>query len=321
MEDKRFPLFWAFFLGVFVFLSEVCAQGVFVGKGFSASRYSVVDRDLILSAADVARMDDVPSRWCGRGTLSVLSSLGLADGLRGADGHDWEESLWEAGWRPVPCSDPSLAPYGSVLVYDSDWRLIGRNERGTPGGRWGHVEFVAWDEKVGGRVYVSDAPRRTPGGTVLDNFTHRAWVPPSFVKLFRRLHKRDLPFSGYVYRGRKDDNPGTRFLRGEVQLESGLGRGDAGQDRDVEALPLGSGELGSNPLFGVSLGDERGSGFSSEVEFEDMGGFFDGGGVSMGEGLSAAPGVVEPYEVVKERLDLLLAFRKAEAARFFGGGR
>lgn len=350
MKDTRFPLVWTLGMGVFISLVPVCVRAASDGKP-SASRYSVVERELILEASDVARTDGVPARWCGRGTLSVLNSLGLADGLRGADGHDWEESLWEAGWRPMPCSDPLMAPYGSVLVYDSDWRLLGKNKRDTPGGRWGHVEFVAWDEKTGGRVYVSDAPRQTPGGTVLDNFTRRAWVPPCFVELFRRLQKRDLPASGYVYRGRKDENPGTNFIPPEgdfkgpqeyvllsgrrgyfgrvAPAQSEVGRGDASDAWDSDALPLGPGPLGPNPLFGGPLVYERGSeasfsypeSSSGGVDFQELGGSVVGEGAPLGGGLWAAPVVVEPPEVVKERLDLLLAFRKAEASRLLGGGR
>ena len=49
--------------------------------------------------------------------------------------------------------------------------------RGTPGGYFGHVEMVSLAPS-GGRIYVADNPRPIPGGSVPDNFTGRAWVPP-----------------------------------------------------------------------------------------------------------------------------------------------
>ena len=74
------------------------------------------------------------------------------------------------------CATPLKAPLGSVLVYLGDARL-GKVPRGTPGGYYGHVEMVALHED-GRRLYVSDCPRALPGGSVRDNFTRRAWLPP-----------------------------------------------------------------------------------------------------------------------------------------------
>jgi len=54
---------------------------------------------------------------------------------------------------------------------------MGKAPRGTPGGYYGHVEMVALAPK-GGRMFVADSPRPKPGGSVPDNFTGRAWVPP-----------------------------------------------------------------------------------------------------------------------------------------------
>jgi hypothetical protein len=62
------------------------------------------------------------------------------------------------------------------LVYSGDQR-VGKRPRGTPGGYYGHVEMVALG-RGGQRLYVSDNPRVAPGGTVPDNFTGRAWLPP-----------------------------------------------------------------------------------------------------------------------------------------------
>jgi hypothetical protein len=134
----------------------------------------------LVEASKASRSDGVGYGWCGRGVWSVLNAIGYGSGIRSADGQDWECVLREAGWVPLHCPLPRYAPYGAVLVYTSDLRLHGRNLVGTKGGRFGHVELVALDEKLG-RVYVSDKPRKNAGGTVPMNFTKRAWVPPGFV--------------------------------------------------------------------------------------------------------------------------------------------
>lgn len=269
----------------------------------SPSRYSVVEKDLILAAPEVARTDGVGGRWCGRGTLSVLTSLGLAQGLRSADGHDWEAGLWEAGWRPIFCKEPITAPYGSVLVYDSDYHKVGFNRRGTAGGRWGHVEFVSWDKTLGGRVYVSDAARKTPGGSVLNNFNKRAWVPPSFVSLYLRLRGGPLPFAGYVYSGPKV-RPDSEYVLvggGYFGYSPGLGRGGAD---DIELGPSPGG--GPNPRLGTPVFEET----------IDMG-ISDSLGVDRPNRVVRPIKVVESEGVVQARLELLLAMRVREAASFF----
>lgn len=134
----------------------------------------------LMDASKASKTDSVGYGWCGRGVWSVLNSIGYGKGLRSGDGQDWECILREAGWVPLHCPVPKYAPFGSILVYTSDLRLHGRNLVGTKGGKFGHVELVALDEKLG-RVYVSDKPRRIAGGTVPMNFTKRAWVPPGFV--------------------------------------------------------------------------------------------------------------------------------------------
>lgn len=112
--------------------------------------------------------------------LSLLQRTGLGKGLKPGNGQDWEVILSEAGWKPVSVSSPGKAPLGSVLVYMSDRRL-GKVPRGTPGGYYGHVELVALSPQ-GGRMYVADSPRPKPGGSVPDNFTGRAWVPPGSLR-------------------------------------------------------------------------------------------------------------------------------------------
>ena len=120
--------------------------------------------------------DGIPSGWCGRAMLSLLNKSGIGCGLKPGNGQDWEKILSDAGWKPVKVTSPARAPLGSVLVYSGDQRL-GKIPRGTPGGYFGHVEMVSL-ALSGGRIYVADSPRPIPGGSVPDNFTGRAWVPP-----------------------------------------------------------------------------------------------------------------------------------------------
>jgi hypothetical protein len=120
--------------------------------------------------------DGIPSGWCGRAMLSLLNRSGVGKGLKAGNGQDWEKILAAAGWKPVIVSSPARAPLGSVLVYFGD-RMMGKAPRGTPGGYFGHVEMVSL-APTGGRIYVADSPRPVPGGTVPDNFSGRAWLPP-----------------------------------------------------------------------------------------------------------------------------------------------
>lgn len=135
-----------------------------------------LSKPALVAAAMESANDNIPSGWCGRGIYSILNKSGLGKGLKTGNGQEWERILMEAGWKPVRCLSPQKAPLGSVLVYMSDTRL-GKRNRGTPGGSYGHVEMVALAPN-GGRLYVSDCPRPLPGGSVVDNFTGRAWLPP-----------------------------------------------------------------------------------------------------------------------------------------------
>lgn len=143
----------------------------------------VVSKSVLVNAAIESATDNIGSGWCGRGMLSILRKFGLGAGLQGGNGQDWEQNLARAGWKPVKVSAPERAPLGSVLVYLGD-RRMGKSPRGTPGGYFGHVEMVALGPS-GGRLYVADSARVRPGGTVRDNFTGRAWVPPGTVPAWR----------------------------------------------------------------------------------------------------------------------------------------
>lgn len=146
----------------------------------SASAAGPLSKPALVAAAMESANDNIPSGWCGRGIFSILRKSGLGAGLKEGNGQEWERILMEAGWKPVRVLTPERAPLGSVLVYMSDIRL-GKRNRGTPGGSFGHVEMVALAPN-GGRLYVSDSPRPKPGGSVGDNFTGRAWLPPGMYR-------------------------------------------------------------------------------------------------------------------------------------------
>jgi hypothetical protein len=159
-----------------------------------------MDKFSLAEAVQASKTDSVGSGYCGRGVWSVLNSIQYGEGLNSANGQDWEVVLSRGGWIPLVCPDPWKAPLGSILVYTSDIRRFGKNLVGTKGGIWGHVELVSFNK--GKKVFVSDAPRSKPGGTVPLNFTRRAWVPPGSVPIvggaqafvvstFRPLHYRE----------------------------------------------------------------------------------------------------------------------------------
>ncbi len=164
--------------GRLVFLLPLLAMSA---GAFAAN--PLVTKSLLMNAAVESATDNIGSGWCGRGMLSILRKTGLGTGLQGGNGQDWEKNLAKAGWKPVRCLTPERAPLGSVLVYLGDKRS-GKVPRGTPGGYYGHVEMVALGPS-GSRLYVADSPRARPGGTVRDNFTGRAWMPPGGMPLWR----------------------------------------------------------------------------------------------------------------------------------------
>ncbi len=191
----------------FVSLSIVA---VFAASSVQAAS-PVLSRKELEKATIESINDGIPSGWCGRAMLSILRKLGLGEGLKGGNGQDWEQILAGAGWKPVRVKSPRSAPLGSVLVYSGD-RKLGKTPRGTPGGYHGHVEMVAL-APGGGRLYVADCPRPSPGGTVPDNFTGRAWVPPKTmlatappinIQVETVLEERLKMASGYFDRDNSD---------------------------------------------------------------------------------------------------------------------
>lgn len=113
--------------------------------------------------------DNAGPNYCGRGVYNILSSQGHS--VIPGNGQDWNENLASLGWSRVKISDPSQAPIGSVLVYESSG--------GTNGGgaQWGHVEVVSRSPS-GGRTYLAGTSSSVPGGTVPQNWDGYAWLPP-----------------------------------------------------------------------------------------------------------------------------------------------
>jgi hypothetical protein len=95
----------------------------------------------------------------------------------------------------------------------------------------------------GKRVYVSDAPRVNPGGSVPKNFTGRAWLPPgSVVKaalpIMRVLGTASLPSRRLdVAEAEKAQNP--RFNLGPLVLRP---------EREVSHAP----KLPVQPIIGMA---------------------------------------------------------------------
>lgn len=127
------------------------------------------------SAIRYAAVDNAGVGYCGRGTYNILTHMGLP--ATKANGCDWDETLPKDGWIKVSGLTPETAPPGAVLVYEND-AAMGKANRGTGGGSYGHVEVVA---EIGGvRRYVSDAARKNYGGTVADNF-EGVYIHPSMM--------------------------------------------------------------------------------------------------------------------------------------------
>lgn len=321
-----------------LFKGVLCALLLFPQWGVASSApleiasgekaYSVLPKAIVSKMLEIADTDSVTGPLCGRGFYNVLKELDLEEGLSGADGHDWEENLWAAGWRPIRCSSPYNAPFGSALVYDSDLRLLGFNKRKTPGGKSGHIEGVGWCVETGKRKFFSSYTSYEPGGTVEDNFMGRAWVPPSFVALFRKVRGYPLPDSGF--------RPDLDRLGG--YLEEQVKRGEISpQDKSAQLLAwerVFSREkaqeraLPSNPsaptrdslvLFsgGVPLpgGLESVEGFLQEEETPDailLSGSSDFEGSSSNVGRQSLP-LRESPQLVRERMGVLIGFRLRDA--------
>ena len=205
-KDGMFFLVWQWFVGKKRWmLRGAIAFLVLVVPVYGAPLSSQQLKRLAVES----QRDGIPSGWCGRAMFSLLNKAGLGEGLQSGNGQDWEEILARAGWRPVRVASPEKAPLGSVLVYSSD-RRVGKRPRGSRGSYYGHVEMVALGPD-GGRLYVADSPRVKPGGSVPDNFTGRAWLPPQVMARGGRVTFEDSVVS--VMRERR--NMAFRYF-GEV---------------------------------------------------------------------------------------------------------
>ena len=112
-------------------------------------------------ALRIAAIDDATAGECARGVANILEAEGYQ--VTRGDAYTWAQNLLKDGWVLVPGATAATAPEGAVIVYDRD-----NPPGGSGGAKYGHVEIVTYDN--GQRVYVSDAARKTPGGTVPDNF-------------------------------------------------------------------------------------------------------------------------------------------------------
>ncbi len=112
----------------------------------------------------VSRTDNAYGGYCAKGVANILENLGL-DVTRG-NAHTWIDTLPKNGWVKLEGVDPTIAPIGSVLIYD---RNTNHSLQSGGGRKYGHVEQVAENEN-GDIRYVSDKARSNWGGTVPGNF-------------------------------------------------------------------------------------------------------------------------------------------------------
>lgn len=120
-------------------------------------------------AARIAETDNAPLKYCARGTANILEGMGLGSVGRGVNGDGMGGALGGAGWANQNCP-PDQAPNGAVLTYGNSGATTG-----SGGARYGHAEIKCTID--GTTVYISDAVRYNPGGSVPQNY-EGAWVQP-----------------------------------------------------------------------------------------------------------------------------------------------
>lgn len=117
-------------------------------------------------ALRVAASDDAGGGYCARGVKNILRAMGLP--TFNGNANNFDEQAARLGYVRLPGVNPNNAPEGALLFFDND-RSVGKNNRGTGGGSFGHVEMVAKDGN-GQTWFVSDKARHNWGGSVPDNF-------------------------------------------------------------------------------------------------------------------------------------------------------
>lgn len=119
-----------------------------------------------------AKTDSAGLYQCAEGVRNLLEAAGLPH--KRGHGYQWKDSLPEAGWVKLEGVRPQDAPPGAVIAYDRDPPATRKNN--GAGSEYGHVEIAAINEN-GERVYISDASRKKPGGSVPHNFAGVFWHP------------------------------------------------------------------------------------------------------------------------------------------------
>lgn len=117
-------------------------------------------------AIQISNSDDAGSGYCAKGVANILEQMGYP--VTRGNATDWKSTLPANGWTRMNGVTPDTAPVGTVCFFDND-ASVGKPNRGTGGGSFGHVEIVA-THPDGRRTYISDSARNNWGGTVPDNF-------------------------------------------------------------------------------------------------------------------------------------------------------
>lgn len=139
-----------------------------------------------LALSNVIASDKTAALSCGRTAREVTMTklFGYTDAeVRAAnagqrqDGKNWDTVLENLGWQKVAVKTPADAPANSMLVYKSDTDL-GKSARNGGGGTYGHVEYKGVDSSGKPAYYYGRGMKPNPGGSVPDNFTGFAYIPP-----------------------------------------------------------------------------------------------------------------------------------------------
>ena len=139
-----------------------------------------------LALSNVIANDKTTALSCGKTAREVTMTklFGYTDAeVRAAsngqrqDGKNWDGVLENLGWQKVAVSSPSEAPANSMLVYKSDTDK-GKSPRNGGGGTYGHIEYKGVDSGGNPSYYYGRGMKPNPGGSVPDNFTGYAYIPP-----------------------------------------------------------------------------------------------------------------------------------------------
>ncbi len=139
-----------------------------------------------LALSNVIADDKTAALSCGATARNVTmtklfgyseAEVRAANGGQRQDGKNWDTVLENLGWQKVAVSSPSQAPPNSMLVYKSDPDL-GKSARNMGGGTYGHIEYKGVNADGNPAYYYGRGMKPNPGGSVPDNFTGFAYIPP-----------------------------------------------------------------------------------------------------------------------------------------------